>query len=380
MCVGLGTGTDGRVLPAGAGAPRASPPLRGDVAPNRDGSARAGLAVEPFDELERLDLAVDGADQVAPDGWLVKGGGAAHTREKVVAAAAERFVVIASSDKLVEAIGPPIPLEILSYGVRSTLARVAPAELRDVPPSPDGGLIADYRGPVGDPAALAARLRARRASSTRPLRRSCLEETRRPRRSGRAPEALKYCAHGLHHPRLRAGGMDGQAGAFHPAETRRPISPALGRTDAADAARELELPILEGGEELARWSWDEFLGAPERDDHQGHHCVTKWSKLDTTGGVSVERSTESRRMLRTSRPGATAATRRTCHVEDVTGGRAWVAFSYEGEPLDPEHGGGRRGLLVPHLYFWKSAKWVRGLRLMDEDEPGFWETLGYHLR
>jgi ribose 5-phosphate isomerase A len=119
-----------------------------------------GLQVEPFDELERLDLAVDGADQVAPDGWLVKGGGAAHTREKVVAASADRFVVIASSDKLVEAIGPPIPLEILSYGVRSTLARVAPAGLRSVPPSPDGGLIADFRGQVDDPAKLAARLSA----------------------------------------------------------------------------------------------------------------------------------------------------------------------------------------------------------------------------
>ena len=119
-----------------------------------------GLPVEPFDELDRLDLAVDGADQVAPDGWLVKGGGAAHTREKVVAAAAARFVVIASSDKLVEAIGPPIPLEILAYGARSTLARVGPTELRDVPPSPDGGLIADYLGPVDDPAELAARLSA----------------------------------------------------------------------------------------------------------------------------------------------------------------------------------------------------------------------------
>jgi ribose 5-phosphate isomerase A len=119
-----------------------------------------GLPVEPFDELERLDLAVDGADQIAPDGWIVKGGGAAHTREKVVAAAAERFVVIASSDKLVEAIGPPVPLELLAYGARATLARLAPAERRDVPPSPDGGLIADYLGPVGDPAALAARLAA----------------------------------------------------------------------------------------------------------------------------------------------------------------------------------------------------------------------------
>ena len=116
--------------------------------------------MEPFDALERLDLAVDGADQVAPDGWLVKGGGAAHTREKVVAAAAERFVVIASSDKVVEAISAPIPVEILAYGAAATLRRVAPAQLRDVPPSPDGGLIADFLGPVDDPAELAARLSA----------------------------------------------------------------------------------------------------------------------------------------------------------------------------------------------------------------------------
>jgi ribose 5-phosphate isomerase A len=119
-----------------------------------------GLPVEPFDELDRLDLAVDGADQVSPDGWLVKGGGAAHTREKVVAASAERFVVIASADKLVEALGPPVPVELLSYGVVSTLARIGQARLRDVPPSPDGGVIADYLGPVDDPADLAARLAA----------------------------------------------------------------------------------------------------------------------------------------------------------------------------------------------------------------------------
>jgi ribose 5-phosphate isomerase A len=160
MLVGLGTGTTvAYFLPALA---RRGLRLR-CVATSLQTETLArelGLPVEPFDELERLDLAVDGADQIAPDGWIVKGGGAAHTREKVVAAAAERFVVIASSDKLVEAIGPPIPLEILAYGARSTLALVAPAELRDVPPSPDGGLIADYRGDVGDPGELAARLAA----------------------------------------------------------------------------------------------------------------------------------------------------------------------------------------------------------------------------
>jgi ribose 5-phosphate isomerase A len=160
MLVGLGTGsTVAHFLPALA---RRGLRLRCVATSLQTESAarELGLSVEPFDELDRLDLAVDGADQVAPDGWLVKGGGAAHTREKIVAAAADRFVVIASADKLVAAIRPPVPLELLSYGVRATLARIAPAALRNVPPSPDGGLIADYHGPVSDPAGLAARLAA----------------------------------------------------------------------------------------------------------------------------------------------------------------------------------------------------------------------------
>jgi ribose 5-phosphate isomerase A len=123
--------------------------------------ARAlGLPVEPFEGIARLDIAVDGADQVAPDGWLVKGGGAAHTREKVVAASSDRFVVIASSDKLVEKIAPPIPVELLPYGLDATLARLGEVELRDAAASPDGGVIADYLGPVDDPAATAAWLSA----------------------------------------------------------------------------------------------------------------------------------------------------------------------------------------------------------------------------
>jgi ribose 5-phosphate isomerase A len=160
MTVGLGTGTTvAYFLPAlarrGLGLRCVATSLQTESA-----ARQLGLALEPFDELEQLDIAVDGADQIAPDGWVVKGGGAAHTREKIVAAAAERFVVIASSDKLVDAVRPPIPLEILPYGVRATLARIAPAELRDAPPSPDGGLIADYRGRLDDPAELAARLSA----------------------------------------------------------------------------------------------------------------------------------------------------------------------------------------------------------------------------
>ena len=117
-----------------------------------------GFTVEPFEQLDQLDIAIDGADQVDPAGWLVKGGGAAHTREKIVAAAADRFIVIASSDKVVERLQPPVPLELLNFGLPATLRAVAPAELRHVPLSPDGGAIADYLGPVDDPAALAARL------------------------------------------------------------------------------------------------------------------------------------------------------------------------------------------------------------------------------
>jgi ribose 5-phosphate isomerase A len=129
------------------------------TSPATEQAARGlGIAVESFDRLDRLDIAIDGADQIDSAGWLVKGGGGAHTREKIVACAAERFVVIASSDKLVEALSPPVPLELLGFGVAATLRRLEHAVLRDAPPSPDGGLIADYHGEIADPAALAARL------------------------------------------------------------------------------------------------------------------------------------------------------------------------------------------------------------------------------
>jgi ribose 5-phosphate isomerase A len=160
MRVGLGTGsTVAHLLPALAG-------RRLDIrcvatSPQTEAAARElGIPVEPFDTLDRLDIAIDGADQVDPAGWVVKGGGAAHTREKVVAAAADRFVVIASSDKEVERIVAPIPLELLTFGLAATLRALAQAELRDCPPSPDGGVIADYLGPVDEPSELAARLAA----------------------------------------------------------------------------------------------------------------------------------------------------------------------------------------------------------------------------
>ena len=160
MTVGLGTGsTVAYLLPALAARSLTLRCVATSVA--TEVQARAlGLPVEPFDGIARLDIAIDGADQIAPDGWIVKGGGAAHTREKVVAASSDRFVVIASSDKLVEAIAPPIPLELLSYGLDATLARLGEVALRDVPASPDGGVIADYLGPVDDPARVAAWLSA----------------------------------------------------------------------------------------------------------------------------------------------------------------------------------------------------------------------------
>jgi ribose 5-phosphate isomerase A len=121
---------------------------------------RLGLRLESFERLDRLDLALDGADQIAPDGWLIKGGGGAHTREKIVAAAADRFVVVASSDKAVDRLRPPVPLELLPFGLRATLRSLGAARVRPGPASPDGGVIADYLGPIDDPASLAARLSA----------------------------------------------------------------------------------------------------------------------------------------------------------------------------------------------------------------------------
>ena len=160
MTVGLGTGsTVAYLLPAIA---RRGLSLRCvATSPRTEDAARElGIHVEPFDTIDRFDLTIDGADQIAPDGWLVKGGGAAHTREKVVAAAAERFVVIADSSKIVSELRPPLPVELLEYGLSATMRRIAPVALRDVPRSPDGGVIADYGGAVDDPDALAALLSA----------------------------------------------------------------------------------------------------------------------------------------------------------------------------------------------------------------------------
>ena len=128
------------------------------------------------------------------------------------------------------------------------------------------------------------------------------------------------------------------------------------------------------------WTWQEFSELPREDIHVDIHCVTKWSKLDTTWrGVSVDTlldgvETAADYVMAHSYGGYTT----NLPLEDLTGGKAWVAFEYDGQPLPPEHGGPAR-LLVPHLYFWKSAKWVRAIELRDTDDPGFWEGFGYHI-
>jgi DMSO/TMAO reductase YedYZ molybdopterin-dependent catalytic subunit len=127
------------------------------------------------------------------------------------------------------------------------------------------------------------------------------------------------------------------------------------------------------------WTWDELNALPQETFTVDIHCVTKWTKLGTTWtGVSVDTllehvATEAEHVSVWADGGYTT----NVPLEDLQDGKAWVVHTYEGEPLEPAHGGPAR-LLVPHLYFWKSAKWVRGLTLTIEDEPGFWENAGYH--
>jgi ribose 5-phosphate isomerase A len=162
MTIGLGTGsTVAHLLPAIAARGLNGIRCVATSVATEEQARSLGIPVEEFDSLPRLDIAIDGTDQVTPDGWLIKGGGAAHQREKIVAAAAARFVVIADASKPVDSLSPPVPLELLAFGLRSTLARLgSEVGLRDVPRSPDGGVIADYRGEIADPATLAARLDA----------------------------------------------------------------------------------------------------------------------------------------------------------------------------------------------------------------------------
>ena len=138
--------------------------------------------------------------------------------------------------------------------------------------------------------------------------------------------------------------------------------------------------IRAGGATSKSWSWQEIQALPSETVTVDIHCVTRWSKLDTHWqGVSLDTllgqvEDQAGYVLAFSDGGYTT----NLPIADVTGGKAWLAYGFEGQPLMAEHGGPAR-LLVPHLYFWKSAKWVRGLELLDHDEPGFWENYGYHM-
>ena len=128
------------------------------------------------------------------------------------------------------------------------------------------------------------------------------------------------------------------------------------------------------------WNWDELHGLGTEEVRTDIHCVTRWSKLATTWrGIPLDAvfervETEREFVMEYSYGGYTT----NVPLDDLLDGKAWIVSEFDGEPLDPEHGGPAR-LLVPHLYFWKSAKWIRGLIMQDDDEPGFWEQNGYHL-
>jgi DMSO/TMAO reductase YedYZ molybdopterin-dependent catalytic subunit len=138
----------------------------------------------------------------------------------------------------------------------------------------------------------------------------------------------------------------------------------------------------EDGEAIASWGWDDFRALGATEVTADIHCVTRWSKFDTRWrGVAADRIIEAAGLVEPPSPYVMAfcdgGYTTNLPVEDLLGGKALVVWEYDGEPLEPEHGGPAR-LLVPHLYFWKSAKWVRGLRFMEDNEPGFWEINGYH--
>jgi DMSO/TMAO reductase YedYZ molybdopterin-dependent catalytic subunit len=173
---------------------------------------------------------------------------------------------------------------------------------------------------------------------------------------------------------------DAEAARLPPGQYLTPDFPVLTAGPTPHTPTDRWSLTIDGlAERSVTWSWEELLALPQETFTTDIHCVTKWSKLDTTWtGVSIDTlleqvETEAEYLTAWSDGDYTT----NLALEDVTDGRAWIAHTYEGEPLAPEHGGPAR-LLVPHLYFWKSAKWVRRLTLTPDDEPGFWEAAGYH--
>jgi DMSO/TMAO reductase YedYZ molybdopterin-dependent catalytic subunit len=179
---------------------------------------------------------------------------------------------------------------------------------------------------------------------------------------------------------FRGRGSEGPADRIPPGQHLVDDFPVLSAGPTPHTALSEWSFTIEGGGAPVTWSWGEFRALPSEEITVDIHCVTKWSKLDTAWeGVSVDTlldqvEQDASYLIAFCDGGYTT----NLPIEHVVDGQAWVAYTYGGKPLEPEHGGPAR-LLVPHLYFWKSAKWVRGLRLQDENEPGFWESNGYHL-
>jgi DMSO/TMAO reductase YedYZ molybdopterin-dependent catalytic subunit len=177
---------------------------------------------------------------------------------------------------------------------------------------------------------------------------------------------------------------EGQSARIPPGQHLVQDFPVLsaGPTPVPDLAT-WSFSISNGDDELGSWTWEEFNALPQTKVKVDIHCVTTWSKLDTNWeGVGFDTLLEAVGLDEAPAPFAmihcSGGYTTNVPVEDMADGKAMVATRYEGEPLDPEHGGPAR-LLVPHLYFWKSAKWATGIVFMEEDAPGFWEELGYHI-
>ena len=153
---------------------------------------------------------------------------------------------------------------------------------------------------------------------------------------------------------------------------------SAGPTPNIDTAR-WELEVRSEDDATWRWTWDELMALPQEDVVVDLHCVTRWSKFDTRWrGVSLDVLLgDVTSAAQYALVGCYGGYTTNLPVADLLGGRAWIAHGYDGRPLDPVHGGPAR-LLVPHLYLWKSAKWVRSIRLLRQDQPGFWERYGYH--
>ena len=190
-----------------------------------------------------------------------------------------------------------------------------------------------------------------------------------------------FIARGFHRRRAEASPSRLPPGQY---ETRDFPVLSAGPTPRTTLAQ-WDFTIRDSSGRSVRWSWDELMALPHETPTVDIHCVTKWSKFDTRWeGIALDTLIAAARdagVVEASHVLAFSDGDYSTNLPtaDITNGKAWVAFGYDGAPLAPEHGGPAR-LLVPHLYFWKSAKWVRGLRFIEPDAPGFWEQLGYHNR